>query len=467
MTRSVLAAVAIAGLLGGCISLEPAYHRPPPPVPPAFPTGAAYAPAAGVMTVAGWQDVFPDPKLRAVIEQALTNSRDLRVAVAQIEAARAQYRVQRADLFPTVAASAGAAYGRVIENFGGANVAFDEHQYTASVGFTSYELDLFGRIRSLTKAAKEQFFASEQNARSVRISLVAEVAGDYETLASDESLLQIARDTAASGQTTLDLAQARLRGGVATGLDVSSAATVVEQAKSDITRYTTQSAQDLNALQLAVGAPVAPENLPASLDDPATRLATVPTALSSEILLRRPDVLQAEDVLRGANANIGAARAAFFPSITLTGSGGTTSAALTGLFAPGSGIWNFAPGVNLPIFDGGRNSGNLAYARAEDRIDVAQYEKAIQTAFREASDALAQRGTLLERLRAQRALVAVAEQSLRLSNALYTRGSGNYLDVLTAQRTLYAARESLIGAELIAATNGVTLYKVLGGGYAE
>ncbi len=463
-----LAAVLLAAsLLTGCLTLEPAYHRPSAPVPSQWPTGPAYGAPAPAPPISGWRDVFLDAKLRAVIDEALVNNRDLRLAIAQIEQARAQYHVQGAALFPTVSASAGATYAHQSTSGFGRVGSFDEHQYTAELGFTSYELDLFGRVRSLSKAAREAYLASEAASRSTRITLIAEVAADYLTYAADLSLLAVAEETATSGAATLRIAQQRLDGGIGTGLDVSSAATVVEQAKSDIARYTTQIAQDRNALELVVGAPVAAENLPTGLDDRAMRIAPVPVALTSNILLRRPDVLQAEHTLRSANANIGAARAAFFPSISLTGDGGTTSPSLGKLFAAGTGIYSFAPNISVPIFDGGRNKGNLDYARAQDRADIAAYEKAIQTAFREVADALAAHGTFAERIRAGRALVAAAENSLRLSEALYERGSGNYLDVLTAQRILYAARQALISTMLIGETNGVTLYKVLGGGYAE
>ena len=472
MIRAIVPLLLSGTLLVGCVTLEPPYHRPAAPIPAQWPTGSAYAPVtpdAGPVT--GWREVFADPKLRAVIDEALTNNRDLRVAIAQIEAARAQFHVQRAALLPTISASADASYGRqYVGSFlpagvGGGSSAFTSvNQYTASLGFTSYELDLFGRVRSLTKASLEQYLATAEARRTTQISLVAEVASDYLTLAADESLLKVSQDTVASGQASLDLAIRRLQGGVASQLDVSDAQTIVEQAHSDVARYTTQVAQDINALDLVVGAPVAPQILPDGIDDPATRLAAVPGALNSQVLLRRPDVRQAEHQLEAANANIGAARAAFFPSISLTGSAGTTSTALAGLFAGGSGIWSFAPSISLPIFDGGANQGNLDYARAEDKIDIAQYEKAIQTAFREVSDALAQRGTVAERLRSQRALVAAAADSLRLASALYARGSDSYLDVLTAQRTLYAAQQSLVSTQLIGSTNVVTLYKVLGGG---
>jgi len=465
VTRFLVMATVAAALLTGCATLEPRYHRPAAPVPVNFPTGPAY-PAPGDAPLPDWRAVFPDPKLQAVIEQSLANSRDLRVAVGQLEAARAQYHVQRAALLPTVDASASATYAREYTGlppaFGSAYERTTE--YSASLGTTSYEVDLFGRLRSLSKAARETYLATDEARRATQITLVGSVATDYLTLASDESLLEAARQTVISGQSNLDLANRRLQGGIASALDVANAETIVDQAKDDVARYTTQVAQDRNALDLVVGAVVAAEDLPSGIDDPAARVGVVPEALNSSVLLRRPDVLEAEHTLRSANANIGAARAAFFPSISLTGSGGSTTMSLSSLFAPGTGVWSFGPTITLPIFDGGKNKGNLDYARAEDRIDVAQYEKAIQTAFREVADALAQRGTIADRLRAQQGLVKAAADSLKLSQALYARGSDSYLDVLTSQRTYYAAQQSLIAVQLTAATNVVTLYKVLGGG---
>ncbi len=463
MTVRTLALAITAALLAGC-TLEPAYLRPAPPVPVALPTGPAYG-APTYVPVADWRQVFPDPKLRAVIEQALASSRDLRVAIAQILASRAEYHVQRAALLPTIDASVGASTGR---DYTGLPASFGSEYansttYSTSVGTTAYELDLFGRVRSLTKAALQTYLATEEARRSTQISLVAEVATDYLTFASDTSLLAVSKTTVTSAEANFDLARRRLAGGVASQLDVSSAQTIVEQAKDDVARYTTLVAQDKNALDLVVGAPVDPENLPSGVDDAAFRLGAVPGALDSRILLQRPDVLEAEHTLRSANANIGAARAAFFPRISLTASGGSESASVSSLFSGRSGIWSFAPTISVPIFDGGANKGNLDYAKAEDRIDVAQYEKAIQTAFREVADALAQRGTITERLRAQRSQVAAAAQSLRLAEALYARGSDSYLDVLTAQRTYYSAQQTLISVELIGAANVVTLYKVLGG----
>jgi len=467
MTRLIPGLLLASTLLAGC-TLEPAYQRPIPPVPAQWPAGPAYAAPAQV-AVADWREVFLDPKLQAVISQALANNRDLRVAIAQIQASRAQYHVQRADLFPKINAQAGVDTGRqyvgLPPNLGGAYQ--NETSYSTSVGTTSYEVDLFGRVRSLTKAALQTYLATEEAKRSTQITLVAEVASDYLTYASDASLLQVSKATVASAQANFDLAKRRLAGGIASQLDVSSAETILDQAQDDVARYTTQVAQDKNALDLVVGAPVAPETLPTGVDDPATRLGAAPDALDSTILLQRPDVVEAEHTLRGANANIGAARAAFFPQIALTASGGTESVSLSNLFSRGAGVWTFAPTITLPIFAGGANKANLDYARAEDRIDVAQYEKAVQTAFREVADALAQRGTIAERLRAQRAQVAAATQSLRLAEALYARGSDSYLDVLTAQRTLYSAQQSLIAVQLIELTNTVTLYKVFGGALSD
>jgi len=463
MTLRIPSLALVAGLLAGC-TLEPAFHRPAPPVAAAWPVGPAYG-APTDNSVADWRQVFPDPKLRRVIEQALANNRDLRVAIAQIEASRAQYRVQRAALLPTIDASASASTGREYTGFPaslGSEYA-NATTYSANVSTTAYELDLFGRVRSLTKAALQTYLATEEARRSTQISLVAEVASDYLTFAADASLLEVSKATVISAEANFDLARRRLAGGVASQLDVSSAQTIVEQAKDDVARYTTQVAQDNNALDLVVGAAVDAENLPAGVDDPAACLGQVPGALDSRILLERPDVVEAERTLRSANANIGAARASFFPSISLTGSGGSESASVSKLFSGGTGVWSFAPTISVPIFDGGVNRGNLDYAKAEDRIDIAQYEKAIQTAFREVADALAQRGTIAERLRALRAQVAAAGESLHLAEALYARGSDSYLDVLTAQRTYYSAQQSLISVQLIEASNVVTLYKVLGG----
>jgi len=478
--RAVTAAIA-ALALAGCIDLAPRYHRPAEPTPAVFPTGPAYAPpSAAVQPVVGWRDFFSDAKLKTVIDEALANNRDLRIAVANIAAARAQYQVQRSNLFPHLNANAGAVFGQFpagsSSGFGGgtgtgggtvpsgAASPFTEHQYNIGLGVSAFELDLFGRLRDLSKAAQEAYFATREGRDAAQITLIGEVAADYVTLASDRSLLKIAEDTVASGGKTLDLTRARFGGGIASALDVAQAQTVVQQARFDVARLTTQVAQDRNALELVVGAPVADALLPDEIGAPVVVLSRLPAGLTSAVLLRRPDVLQAEDQLRGANANIGAARAAFFPTISLTGSGGLTSTALSTLFRGAAATWTFAPSITQPIFDFGANRGNLNLAKAQRDLAVATYEKAVQTAFREVADALAQRGTIDAELAAQRALVAAALDSLTLANARYQAGADTYLNALIAQRTYYAAQQTLVTTELTQATNLVTLYTALGGG---
>ena len=464
--------LAAACALAGCIDLAPRYQRPANPTPASFPAGPAYAPppAADVAPV-GWQDFFSDPKLKRVIAEALANNRDLRIAVANIEAARAQYHVQRAALFPTITANASATYGQepVSVVTGGAvapgqSGVYNERLYSLTAGFSAWQLDFFGKIRNLTKAAQEQYFATRQARDEAQLTLVDEVATDYLTLASDRSLLAIAQATLTSSQASLDLTQARLNAGVASGLDVAQAKTTVEQARYDLARLTTQVAQDRNALELVVGAPVADADLPPALDGEVVVMDRLPAAVSSTVLLKRPDVLQAEDVLRGANANIGAARANFFPDISLTANGGLTSLALSSLFKGASATWSFIPSASQTLFDFGANKGNLALAKAQRDLDVAQYEKAIQTAFREVADALAQRGTIDEQVAAQAALTEANHQDFDLATARYQRGADTYLNVLIAQRGYYAAQQTLVTTRLARSLNLVTLYDVLGGG---
>ena len=467
MRASVWLASLSAVLVAACAALEPTYQRPAPPIPATWPAGPAYPPAADAAAGVGWRQVFIDPRLRAVIELALANNRDLRVATANIEAAQAQHRIQRAELFPSLDAQAGATYGRSVVAAGVAAApasAVDLRDYAVSIGVSAYELDLFGRVRSLSKAALEQYLASQEARRAVQISLVAEVAADWLTLDADRALLKIARDTQTSGEASLGLVRRRFQGGVASALDVSQAQTVVQQARADLARYAAQVAQDINALTLAIGAPAPDALLPEGTGAPLA-IADPPVGVSSEVLLRRPDVLQAEDQLKAANADIGAARAAFFPSVSLTGAGGASSTALSSLFAPGSGTWSFAPTVTLPIFSGGRNRAALDYARAQRDAQVAQYEKAVQTAFRETADALAQRGGVDERLAAEQALTDAAATALRLSTARYQHGSDSYLNTLIAQRVLYAAEQDLVAARLARSASRVTLYKALGGGF--
>jgi multidrug efflux system outer membrane protein len=458
--------------LAGCIDLAPAYHRPASPVPARFPVGPAYpsVPAAP-SPLASWREFFSDSKLRDVIEAALANNRDLRMAVANIAAARAQYHVQRAALFPKVDASASANYGQeplsVVSGGAvapGKSTEFNERLYSVGAGFTAWQLDLFGKVRDLTRAAQEQYFATRQARDAAQITLVGEVATDFLTLRADNALLVVARDTLESSTETLAVTRRRFEAGVASELDVSQAETLAQQARFDIARLTTQVAQDRNALELVVGAPVPDRDLPTDSAGEVVVLDRLPAAVSSEVLLARPDVLQAEDALRAANASIGAARANFFPQISLTASGGLTSLALSTLFRGASSTWSFAPTVTQTLFDAGANRGNLALARAQRDLAVANYEKAIQTAFREVADALAQRGTIDEQLAAQVRLVQAARQYLDLAAARYQAGADTYLNVLIAQRSLYAAQQSLVGAGLAKSANLVTLYGALGGG---
>ena len=465
--RRLAPVLVYALVLTACVDLAPAYHRPLPPTPAVVPADAPQPPD---QALAGWRAFFADPRLRSVIEQALNSNRDLRIAVANVAAARAQYHVQRAAELPTVTANVGATYGQTPSTVAaGGSVAgnsgpYNERLYNVTAGVSAWQLDLFGKVRNLTQAAQQQYFASREARDAAQITLVSEVAADWLTLGADRGLLAIANDTLKSGQDSLDLIQRRFAAGVDSQLEVSQAETVVQQARFDVAHLTTQVAQDRDALDLVVGAPVAEDQLPSGVVERSALLDNLPDAVGSAVLLRRPDVQQAEDQLRVANANIGVARAAFFPNIALTGSGGLTSLALSTLFTGAAGTWTFAPAVSQTLFDNGANQGNLAYAKAQRDIGLASYEKAIQTAFREVADALAQRRTVDEQLSAQQALVDAASRSLDLATARFERGSDTYLNVLIARRTLYAAKQTLVAVRLARTANLVTLYASLGGG---
>lgn len=469
MPRLTCSLLALASLLSGC-NLMPAYQQPASPVPAMFPADQGAAPNVPVAEL-GWRDVFTDPALRATIELALANNRDLRVAILNIEKARATYRVQDAALFPTVDASGSSSASRTPADQSVTGQPTVTHSYSATLGFSAYELDLFGRVHSLSTQALEQFFSTVENRRSTQISLIAEVATDYLTLASDQDRLKLAQDTLSSQQHSYALDQRMFDLGSSSALTLSQAQTSVETARVDVEKYTAQVAEDLNALRLVVGTELPPALLPKSLAERATveasPLASIAPGLTSDLLQRRPDILKAERDLKAANAYIGAARAAFYPSITLTASAGTSSASLSNLFKGGSGTWSFAPQISLPIFDGGTNKANLASATVDRDIYLADYEKAIQTAFREVSDALAQRSTLGRQLDAQQALVDATAKSYRLSQARFNQGIDSYLSVLDSQRSLYTAQQDLIGTQLSRQTNLVTFYKTLGGGWVN
>jgi outer membrane protein, multidrug efflux system len=469
MIRNMLSLFSIAAvLLTGC-TMIPKYMRPEPPVPAGWPSGPAYKDASStqggpVATDLQWREFFTDERLQTVIGTALQNNRDLRVAALNVERARALYRIQRAELFPTADATGSGFRQKLPADLSGADPprAITTDVYSVNLGISSWEIDFFGRIRSLSKRALQEYLATEQARRSAQILLISEVANAYLTLAADRENLQLARSTLEAQQASYYLIQRRHEVGLAPELDLRQVQTRVDTARRDVARFTDQVAQDENGLNLLVGSPV-PEDL---LSDGLGVIAPLPDVspgMSSEVLLRRPDILQAENLLKASNANIGAARAAFFPRIALSTAMGTASGDLSGLFKAHSFVWNYAPQIVMPIFDA-RLWGALKATKVEREIAVAQYERAIQAAFREVADALARKGTLGDQLEAQQSLVDATAETYRLSNLRYEKGSDIYLNVLDAQRSLYAAQQVLIATRLGKLANQVRLYAVLGGG---
>lgn len=455
-------ALAVSLVLSGCSTLEPRSTEVAPAIPAQWPAaatagvqGAAMADVADI----GWRDFFVDPRLQAVITQSLENNRDLRVAVLNVERARAQYRIQRADRVPAIGVQ-----GQMTRSGGDAPVT---EQFSANLGVVEFELDLFGRVRNLSQAALQQYFAEAANRRSAQLSLVAEVANAWLTLGADSEQLRIAQATLATYEDSLRLTEARRQLGGASALELSQTRTLVETARTDVARFAGQVAQDRNALVLLAGGPVDAALLPQAEVTDVASVRPLPAGVPGDVLLRRPDVMAAEHVLLSANANIGAARAAFFPSISLTGNIGSASSELSGLFDSGTRVWSFIPKLNLPIFQGGKLRANLGMATADRDIALAQYEKAIQSGFREAADALALNESLDAQLSSQQALVAAAEQAQRLSQARYDAGLDSFLTLLDARRTAYTARQSLVRTQLAQQSNQVALYKVLGGGWRE
>lgn len=461
--------VATASLaLAGC-NMAPNHVRPQLPVPAQTPDGPAYQSGGASEAVAladtAWSDFFTEPRLREVISVALANNRDLRVALANVEQARAQYRVQRADIFPTLGATGSATLQD--SPLGGPQTGAGRIDiYSVSAGVSAWEIDLFGRVRNLSTAAQEEFFAVEENRKATQIALIAETATAWLTMAADQERLALARKTEATFRQTLELTQARFNAGIASELEVRQAGRSHDQARSDIASLKTQVAQDQNALNLMAGTTVPAALLPEALVDNAT-LERLPAELASDVLLRRPDIAAAEHRLIAANANIGAARANFFPRISLTAALGTISLGLSNLFVSASEQWSVAGSATLPIFDFGRNTGNLRYAEATRDAMVAQYEKTVQTAFREVADALARRGTIDDQLAAQRSLSNNATGAYRLSEARFRAGVDGFLNTLDSQRALYAAEQQLMGTRLIRQTNAVELYRALGGGLID
>ena len=461
-------------LLAGC-SMAPKDVRPPSPVPASWPVGDAYLrQSEASLPVVSYRDVFVDPRLQALIDQALVSNRDLRVAAANIVAARAQYRIQRSELFPQIDASASytrsRSGGQSFDSDGGSSGGGQgdsggrtSDRFGAELGVTSFELDLFGRIRSLTRAQQNQYFATEAAARATRLTLVADIADAWLTYAADTSLLRIAEQTAASAERSVTLTRARLRGGVAPRTDLRQAEQILTAAQADVAEQRTQLAQDVNALQLLVGAPFDSALLPETIEQAAPAVRALPAGVDSGVLLRRPDVVQAEYQLRAANAEIGAARAALFPRISLTAVLGLASNALGSLFDNGAFTYSAGPSVAYPIFQAGAARANVRLTEAQREGLLAEYERTIQIAFREVSDALARQGTIGEQLRATEAQTAAAEDTFTLTEARYRGGIDTFLASLDAQRSLYQSQRTLVQTRLVAASNRVTLYRTLGG----
>lgn len=459
----LLIGTAVATWLAGC-TMAPRYERPVAPVAAEYPD--ADKTVASVATIE-WREFYADPKLRELIEIALATNRDLRVAILSIDRARAQYRLQRSDSLPKIDAIGSANANRTPASVSQTGESMTTRQYNANLGLSAYELDLFGRVRSLNGEALEQFLATSEARKAAQISLIAEVANAYLTWAADLEQLALARQTLQSQSESYDLTKRRFELGSASELTLRQNQTSVDTARVDVATYTRLIAQDRNALVLLLGTTV-PEHLaPALLSDTVSTVADLPAGLPSDLLNRRPDIVQAEHELKAANFNIGAARAAFYPRITLTGSAGSSSNDLAGLFEAGSGAWSFAPQISVPLFAGGANRANLDTAHVGRQIEIAQYEQAIQIAFREVADALAERSTLVDELDARESLAEATAVSLRLSQARFDRGVDSYLDVLDSQRSLYRAQQGLIDARLQQLTNTVTLYKTLGGGWSE
>ncbi|NWA03251.1 AdeC/AdeK/OprM family multidrug efflux complex outer membrane factor [Pseudomonas gingeri] len=465
MSKSPLSLVAAALLLGGC-SLMPDYRQPASPSAPQYPQGPAYATTAqdSVAPGADWRSLFRDPTLRQLIGNALMNNRDLRVAALNVDAFQAQYRIQRADLLPAVSANGSSSRQRVPGSLAGGKPVITSSS-SVNLGVSAYELDLFGRVRSLTEQAMATYLSSEQARRSTQLSLVANVANAYLTWLADRELLALTRKTLAAYEQSLHLTTRSRDAGKLSALDVSQARTSVENARANLSRYERQVAQDLNNLTLLVGAPL-PDSLPERpLADGL--VAQVPAGLPSDLLQRRPDILQAEYQLKAANANIGAARAAFFPSVSLTANAGTTSKELSGLFKAGSGSWTFQPQVNLPIFNTGSLRASLDYSKLQKDIRIAQYEKSIQTAFQEVADGLAARQTYDEQLQAQRDLVKATQDYYDMAEHRYRTGVDSSLVFLDAQRSLFSSQQGLINDQLAQLVAEVNLYTALGGGWSE
>ncbi len=453
-------------LICGC-TMAPKYERPDAPVPRQWPTGKAYketgaAQSAQQATQPAWRDFITDARLREIIEMTLQNNRDLRVAALNVERAKAMYGIGQTSLLPTINATGLWYKERVPADLSASGSAYTAEKFSVNLGMTAWEIDFFGRIRSLKDAALQEYLASDQARSGTQIMLIAAVSQAWLALAADRETLQLAAKTLEAQELTYKLMQKRYDVGMASELDLKRVQSQMDAARGDLARYTQMVAQDENALNLLAGSPIRMELLPPGLDGVSTP-RDISSGLSSEPLLGRPDVMVVEHRLKAANANIGAARAAFFPKITLTTSVGTASAELSGLFKAGSGVWTFSPQISMPIFDA-RTWFAYSVAKIDKEITIAQYEKSIQTAFREVADTLAEKGMIHERMTAQQSLVEALAMTYRLSETRYSKGIDSYLSVLDAQRSLYSAQQGLIMLRLARINNSISLYKTLGGG---
>jgi multidrug efflux system outer membrane protein len=445
-------------LLAGCSTMEPRYERPQAAIPASWPAGDPYLrQSEAALPSVTYRQIFRDPRLQTLIERALINNQDLALAAANVVSVREQYRIQRAQILPTIGVSASLGASHSPGSVG------TEKQISADLGTTSFELDLFGRIRSLTKAEFNRYLATEAGARATRLTLVGEIASGWLTYAADSSLLKVARDTEASAQRTVGLTRALLDAGVAPRTDLLQAEQIQDQAQADVANERTAVAQDANLLQLLVGASIDAGTLPNSIDEAAATIGELPAGVSSYVLLRRPDVMQAEFGLRAANADIGAARAALFPKISLTGLLSFATNALGGLLSGGALGWSGLVGANYPIFQGGAGKANVRYSEAQRDAAVATYQKTVQTAFREVADALAREGTVADLTRAEEANLQATAGTYRLMQARYRAGIDPFLNTLVAQRSYYSAQQQLVATRFTAAGNLVNLYEAVGG----
>lgn len=466
MNKTLILILGLGALLGGC-TLMPKYEKPAAPVSDAWPNGSAQNSVTNSASDIDWRDFFDDPQLQNLIGIALENNRDLRIAVLRVEQARAQYRIERAGLYPGVQGDASMTRQKTSSTVftdSTINSGRTTTRYDLTVD-AAFELDLFGRVRSLKKEALERYFATDEARKSVQIALVSQVASEYLTLLQIQEANRIAQQTLEAVQSSYDLNKRSFQAGVASELDLQTAEAQVQTARVNVANYSQFLAESENALAFLIGQPI-PKNLPAG--QPLRQqqlLADLPAGVPSEVLQRRPDILAAEHTLKAANANIGAARAAFFPRILLTGSAGTASANLSDLFTGPSAVWSFSPQIIVPIFDLGGTRGRLAVSKINKEVEIANYEKAIQTAFREVADALAVRSAIDEKLQAQERLLNAQQKRFDLTEARYRQGVDSYVNVLLAQQDLYAAQQNLLQFQAARLLNAVVLYRSLGGGW--